>query len=59
MDFNSMIPGLKELNIAGSLEHLRDQRMGMVGNLEQYKLAYACVAEEVQALLKNLQQQQQ
>ncbi|KAI6171328.1 Receptor-type tyrosine-protein phosphatase N2 [Aphelenchoides bicaudatus] len=51
--------GIKELNIAGSLEHLRDQRMGMVGNLEQYQLAYSCVADEVQALLKNLQQQQQ
>jgi len=49
---------IKELNIAGALEHLRDQRMSMVGSLEQFKLAYSCVAEEVQALLKNLQQQQ-
>jgi protein tyrosine phosphatase len=49
--------GIKELNIAGSLEHLRDQRMKMVGTLDQYKLAYSCVAEEVNALLKNLQQQ--
>lgn len=51
--------GIKELNIAGSLEHLRDQRMKLVGSLDQYKLAYSCVAEEVNALLKNLQQQQQ
>lgn len=50
------IAGIKELNIAGSLEHLRDQRMKMVGSAEQYKLVFACVAEEVSALLRNLQQ---
>ncbi|KAI6235178.1 Receptor-type tyrosine-protein phosphatase N2 [Aphelenchoides besseyi] len=48
--------GIKELNIAGSLEHLRDQRMRMVGNVEQYKFVFSCVAEEVNALLKNQQQ---
>lgn len=30
--------GVKELNIAGSLEYLRDQRMEMVENEQQYKL---------------------
>lgn len=55
---NRITKGIKELNIAGSLEHLRDQRMRMVGNLEQYTLAYTCVAQEVNALLKNLQHQQ-
>jgi len=49
--------GIKELKIAGSLEHLRDQRMRMVGTVEQYKLVFSCVAEEVNALLKTLQQQ--
>ncbi|CAD5223188.1 unnamed protein product [Bursaphelenchus xylophilus] len=56
MVINRITKGIKELNIAGSLEFLRDQRQGMVGNAEQYKLVFACVAEEVSALLKNLQQ---
>jgi receptor-type tyrosine-protein phosphatase N len=56
---NRITKGVKEMNVAGTLEHLRDQRMGMVGNLEQYKLVFTCVAEEVNVLLKNLQQQQQ
>lgn len=47
--------GVKELNIAGSLEHMRDQRMKMVENEEQYKLVFQCVAEEVSMLLENLQ----
>jgi len=53
---NRITKGIKELNIAGSLEHLRDQRMRMVSNLDQYRLVFSCVAEEVNALLKNLQQ---
>uniref|UniRef100_A0A915DPI8 Tyrosine-protein phosphatase domain-containing protein n=1 Tax=Ditylenchus dipsaci TaxID=166011 RepID=A0A915DPI8_9BILA len=48
------IEGVKELNIAGSLEYLRDQRMRMVENEEQYKFVFSCVAE-VSSLLKNLQ----
>uniref|UniRef100_A0A158R462 Protein-tyrosine-phosphatase n=1 Tax=Syphacia muris TaxID=451379 RepID=A0A158R462_9BILA len=42
------------LNIAGSLEHIRDQRRGMVDSIEQYKLVFICVAEEVTAILKAL-----
>lgn len=48
--------GVKELNIAGSLEHLRDQRMAMVSNEEQYKMVFSCVANEVTSLLKTLPQ---
>ncbi|KAK0421229.1 hypothetical protein QR680_015124 [Steinernema hermaphroditum] len=48
--------GVKEINIAGSLEYLRDQREGMVANVDQYKLVFSCVAEEVTALIKSLPQ---
>ncbi|VDD92477.1 unnamed protein product [Enterobius vermicularis] len=51
---NRITKGLKELNIAGSLEHIRDQRRGMVDSIEQYKLVFICVAEEVTAMLKAL-----
>ncbi|KAI3413496.1 hypothetical protein GPALN_010986 [Globodera pallida] len=56
---NRIQKGVKELNIAASLEHLRDQRMGMVENEEQFKFVFVCVAEEVSSRLKSLQQQQQ
>uniref|UniRef100_A0A914HCB8 Receptor-type tyrosine-protein phosphatase N2 n=1 Tax=Globodera rostochiensis TaxID=31243 RepID=A0A914HCB8_GLORO len=56
---NRIQKGVKELNIAASLEHLRDQRMGMVQNEEQFKFVFVCVAEEVSSRLKSLQQQQQ
>uniref|UniRef100_A0A915DRY3 Uncharacterized protein n=1 Tax=Ditylenchus dipsaci TaxID=166011 RepID=A0A915DRY3_9BILA len=55
MAINRILKGVKELNIAGSLEYLRDQRMRMVENEEQYKFVFSCVAEEVSSLLKNLQ----
>jgi len=42
------------LDVAASLEHLRDQRMGMVESEEQYKFVFGCVAEEVSALLASL-----
>ncbi|TKR67343.1 hypothetical protein L596_023511 [Steinernema carpocapsae] len=48
--------GVKQINIAGSLEHIRDQREGMVANVDQYKLVFSCVAEEVTALIKCLPQ---
>lgn len=50
-----MISGVKEINIAGSLEHLRDQRPHFVDTEEQYKFVFSAVAEEVNSLLKNLQ----
>ncbi|KAL3116078.1 hypothetical protein niasHT_007378 [Heterodera trifolii] len=55
---NRIQKGVKELNIAASLEHLRDQRMGMVENEEQFKFVFSCVAEEISSRLKGLQQQQ-
>uniref|UniRef100_F1KWW2 Receptor-type tyrosine-protein phosphatase-like protein n=1 Tax=Ascaris suum TaxID=6253 RepID=F1KWW2_ASCSU len=54
MVLNRIAKGVKELNIAGSLEHLRDQRRGMVETGEQYKLVFSCLAEEVTAMVKAL-----
>uniref|UniRef100_A0A0M3K473 IA2 (inferred by orthology to a C. elegans protein) n=1 Tax=Anisakis simplex TaxID=6269 RepID=A0A0M3K473_ANISI len=51
---NRITKGVKELNIAGSLEHLRDQRSGMVETGEQYKMVFSCLAEEVTAMVKAL-----
>ncbi|KAF7636356.1 hypothetical protein Mgra_00004137 [Meloidogyne graminicola] len=48
--------GVKELNLAASLEHLRDQRMKMVENEQQFKCVFSCIADEVSLLLKGIQQ---
>nr|CAD2202622.1 unnamed protein product [Meloidogyne enterolobii] len=47
--------GVKELNIAASLEHLRDQRMKMVENEQQFKCVFSCIADEISLLLKGIQ----
>lgn len=48
--------GVKEVDIAATLEHLRDQRMNTVETKEQLEFILSAVAEEVQALLKALPQ---
>ena len=45
---------MKEVDIAASLEHIRDQRMDSVQTREQFEFVLSAVAEEVQALLKAL-----
>ncbi|KRZ83649.1 Receptor-type tyrosine-protein phosphatase-like N [Trichinella sp. T8] len=52
MVLNRINKGVKELDIAASLEHLRDQRMNMVRTMDQFQFVIICVAEEVQAILK-------
>ncbi|KER30428.1 hypothetical protein T265_13174, partial [Opisthorchis viverrini] len=49
---NRIAKGVKEINIAASLEHIRDQRQGMVQNKEQYEFVFMAVAKEVDAMLK-------
>uniref|UniRef100_A0A8C7Q3B4 Protein tyrosine phosphatase receptor type N2 n=1 Tax=Oncorhynchus mykiss TaxID=8022 RepID=A0A8C7Q3B4_ONCMY len=56
MVLNRMAKGAKEIDIAATLEHLRDQRAGMVQTKEQFELALTAVAEEVNAILKALPQ---
>ncbi|XP_039609543.1 receptor-type tyrosine-protein phosphatase N2 isoform X1 [Polypterus senegalus] len=56
MVLNKMAKGAKEIDIAATLEHLRDQRPGMVQIKEQFEFALTAVAEEVNAILKALPQ---
>lgn len=51
---NRMLKGAKEIDIAATLEHLRDQRDGFVSSKEQLQFALASVADEVNAILKKL-----
>uniref|UniRef100_A0A8C2J7A0 Receptor-type tyrosine-protein phosphatase N2-like n=1 Tax=Cyprinus carpio TaxID=7962 RepID=A0A8C2J7A0_CYPCA len=56
MVLNKMAKGAKEIDIAATLEHLRDQRPGMVQTKDQFEFALTTVAEEVNAILKVLPQ---
>ncbi|XP_060079292.1 receptor-type tyrosine-protein phosphatase N2-like [Ylistrum balloti] len=56
MVLNRMAKGAKEIDIAATLEHIRDQRMCTVKTKEQFQFALAAVAEEVHAILKALPQ---
>ncbi|TNM96574.1 hypothetical protein fugu_016235 [Takifugu bimaculatus] len=56
MVLNRLAKGAKEIDIAATLEHLRDQRAGMVQTKEQFEFALTAVAEEVNAILKALPQ---
>lgn len=50
--------GSKEMDIAATLEHLRDQRRGLVCTKEQLQFALSSVADEVNAILKVLLQEE-
>uniref|UniRef100_A0A3Q2YTD7 Protein tyrosine phosphatase receptor type Nb n=1 Tax=Hippocampus comes TaxID=109280 RepID=A0A3Q2YTD7_HIPCM len=52
MVLNRMAKGVKEIDIAATLEHIRDQRPGMVRTKDQFEFALTAVAEEVNAVLK-------
>ncbi|XP_059416644.1 receptor-type tyrosine-protein phosphatase-like N [Carassius carassius] len=56
MVLNRMAKGVKEIDIAATLEHIRDQRPGMVRTKDQFEFALTTVAEEVNAILKALPQ---
>ncbi|XP_059583559.1 receptor-type tyrosine-protein phosphatase-like N isoform X3 [Alligator mississippiensis] len=56
MVLNRMAKGVKEIDIAATLEHIRDQRPGMVQTKDQFEYALTAVAEEVNAILKALPQ---
>uniref|UniRef100_A0AAY5F2Q2 Protein tyrosine phosphatase receptor type Nb n=1 Tax=Electrophorus electricus TaxID=8005 RepID=A0AAY5F2Q2_ELEEL len=56
MVLNRMTKGVKEIDIAATLEHIRDQRPGMVCSKDQFEFALTAVAEEVNAILKALPQ---
>lgn len=54
MVLNRMSKGCKEIDIAATLEHIRDQRGGMVQTRPQFEFCLMAVAEEVHAILKAL-----
>ncbi|XP_057708831.1 receptor-type tyrosine-protein phosphatase-like N isoform X2 [Corythoichthys intestinalis] len=56
MVLNRMAKGVKEIDIAATLEHIRDQRPGLVSTKDQFEFALTAVAEEVNAILKALPQ---
>lgn len=47
-----MNKGAREIDIAATLEHLRDQRAGLVETKQQFEFVLTAVAEEVHAILK-------
>jgi len=49
-----MTKGAKEIDIAATLEHIRDQRPNMVATKQQFEFVLMAVAEEVHAILKAL-----
>ncbi|KAJ8970255.1 hypothetical protein NQ317_010499 [Molorchus minor] len=54
MVLSRMAKGAKEIDIAATLEHLRDQRRNMVATKQQFEFVLTAVAEEVHAILKAL-----
>ncbi|XP_033111735.1 receptor-type tyrosine-protein phosphatase N2-like [Anneissia japonica] len=56
MTLTRMIKGAKEIDLAATLEHVRDQRPGMVRTMEQFEFVLTAVAEEVNAILKAIPQ---
>jgi len=56
MVLNRMTKGSKEIDIAATLEHIRDQRAGMVQTRSQFEFCLMAVAEETHAILKALPQ---
>ncbi|XP_076046373.1 tyrosine phosphatase IA-2 isoform X2 [Oratosquilla oratoria] len=56
MVLNRMAKGAKEIDIAATLEHIRDQRPSMVKTKAQFEFVLMAVAEEVHAILKALPQ---
>jgi protein tyrosine phosphatase len=53
---NRICKGAREINIAATLEHIRDQRAKMVKTKDQFEFVFVAVAEEVTYLLKAIPQ---
>lgn len=54
MVLNRMAKGAKEIDIAATLEHIRDQRTRTVATKQQFEFVLMAVAEEVISLTKKL-----
>ena len=53
---NRLTKGVKEIDLAATLEHLRDQRPGMIKDQQKFEFCLKAIAEEVHNLLRSLQQ---
>lgn len=51
MVLNRMLKGVKEIDIAATLEHLRDQRANMVKTKQQFEFVLLATAQEVSTIL--------
>jgi len=51
MVLNRIVKETKEIDIAATLEHIRDQRANMVKTKNQFEFVFVAVAEEVQSFL--------
>uniref|UniRef100_A0A8R1HP02 Protein-tyrosine-phosphatase n=1 Tax=Caenorhabditis japonica TaxID=281687 RepID=A0A8R1HP02_CAEJA len=49
-----LLRGIRQIDVVATVEHLRDQRDGMVATGDQFKLVYGCVAHEINHLLKSI-----
>ena len=56
MILNKIVKEAKEIDLAATLEYMRDQRMGMVKNKSQFEYSFAVITEEDQNMLKALKQ---
>ena len=54
MVLNKIARGAKEIDLAATLEYLRDQRPGILKTKNQFEFSFAVVTEEVQNMLKAL-----
>ncbi|XP_022655020.1 uncharacterized protein LOC111247817 isoform X2 [Varroa destructor] len=54
MVLNRIAKGAKEIDVAATLEHVRDQRANMVRTKAQFEFVLTAIAEEVHAILKAL-----
>jgi receptor-type tyrosine-protein phosphatase N len=54
MVLNRLAKGAKEIDVAATLEHLRDQRPGMVASSAQFEFCLRAIAQEVNNMLRCL-----
>jgi receptor-type tyrosine-protein phosphatase N len=52
MVLNKIARGVKEIDLAATLEFLRDQRQGIVTTKDQFEFSFAVITEELQNMLK-------
>jgi len=52
--FQNVYIGARKIDIAATLEHLRDQRTEAVRNKQQFEFVLTAIAEEVHAILRAL-----